>query len=84
MNWINVKDRLPEPNTYCWLYVKDLENPDNSGVTDGVYDNKCLHYISNSFVTAFRYQECCNLDTINNVTHWMEYYTPEPPNDPTP
>lgn len=67
MEWISVKDRLPEDSDEFLCYVSIL---DDMGVK--VYDIRILEYFSGAKIWS------CD-GTIAIVTHWMPL--PEPPKE---
>lgn len=59
MNWISVKDRLPEKGDIYLVCVIFLENASELKVDIGFYDEEDKDWEL----------DCCTLDYI--VTHWM-------------
>jgi len=65
MEWISVKDRLPEPNDYVLLYDSSLNL---------VYEGKLL---ASDFYYSERAGYSADIGDDCEVTHWMPL--PEPP-----
>ena len=64
--WISVKTRLPKPNYNCWIYDVDK------------YVQKGYLLLNRTWSDdRDKYSE--REDPMPVVTHWMDYYTPEPP-----
>lgn len=71
--WISVKERLPELWAMCWVYIPAdapnsvshcrFEDEPMEGEDAAAWSFECAHYHISE----------------NIITHWMLYYTPEPP-----
>lgn len=80
--WISVKTTLPKEDQECWVCTKDKK------VCWGIFEEKKIRYkwVESEFVhtpePAFRLDdEYCKYFYLDEATHWMPYFTPEPPND---
>ena len=69
--WIKIVDRLPQELEYCW--VCDNEND----ILDAVFLSRCPE--NNGGPCFCLDRETGNYVIIEEVTHWMPYFTPEPP-----
>ena len=77
VNWISVKDRLPEPYVSVFVYGKRIENI----FAVGRYDkkpicSKVVPFTDHDFITGdgkwYFYDD---------ITHWAEIEYPDPPED---
>jgi len=68
--WIKVEDGLPNPGVYVWVFGRSRYNPSSRVIGcffRGSYpEAQWLH---------------TDLGEVKNVTHWMSYVEPEPPDD---
>ena len=77
MNWINVKNKLPEPDQEVIVFDNDPGR--GIGVTHAWYDpsrNGNDHHLSD---WVYEYNRCCGDNWLDNVTHWMPF--PSNPED---
>lgn len=84
MKWISVKDRLPEQQQYCWIYGKIYDDNSEPFVFDGFFDQKSHDYRGRklSLGPGWEYdRDRSNYVMLDQVTHWMPYYPPEPPKE---
>jgi len=65
MEWISVKDRLPEQGVYI-VFIPDMDNEEDDDISMEYYDSSETKWYDN--------QRC---EDVYNVTHWM--HLPEPP-----
>ena len=75
--WISVEDRLPEKKkAFYWIY-------DQGMVYKALYTDECWDMKDGGLVGhkwGFSIEQLEAYDhAIETVTHWMPYYTPEPP-----
>ena len=83
--WISVKERLPKPGEYCWLYgsCEDVEPPEKF-VFEGAFDLESQDFrdgklkIGPGWIYDFDGSDYVMTD---QVSHWMPYYTPKPPEE---
>jgi len=66
MSWIKVTDKKPEHDQWCWIFIPPKL------VIYGCYDQDCGDWFYGSIENYWPEEE---------VTHWMPYFTPEPPHD---
>lgn len=66
MNWISVKDKMPEEEIYILVFAEE-------GVQSGRYRGG-----DSDYEWAWTEASCCS-HPIEKVTHWMLF--PEPPKD---
>lgn len=81
--WIKCSEQLPKEDDLCWINTSE-------GVGEGTFEKNCNRYRLNEKKTDFikTIEDGFRLDPeyiayayLDVVTHWMPYYTPEPPND---
>lgn len=75
MNWISVKDKLPEFDTWVLVYSKDEHNGYNHIKNIEGKDYKIAYYYEVKFNEPYYTSWTC----FGNVTHWMSL--PEKPNE---
>ena len=83
MEWIYIKDKLPNPGDYCWVCDKE------KNVFDACYETKCPNfdnYPNKELILKYFKGFCIDQETgsyINNdeILAWMVYFTPKPPKD---
>ncbi len=78
MNWIGIKDQLPDDFEECWIF--DL----NKDMLAATFKVKLLD--SRSFPTSYRPGFHVEAEPtlylfLEQITHWMPYFTPEPPKE---
>ncbi len=66
MEWIKCSDKTPDKFQECWIYY-------NNQVLDSDWDHLGSRFILN--------EEYCTYASIDKVSHWMPYFTPNPPKD---
>ena len=79
--WISVKDRLPEEGVYCWIH--GLLN-DEIGVFEGCFTSFALDFSSFPLEKGQGWEydtDRCDYVMLKDISHWMPYFTPEPPNE---
>lgn len=85
--WIKTTERLPEEKEYCWLYGKsdeDLSETSVRYVFEGRFDSRSYEIRGCKFLSGPGWELDGNRSDYvltDRVSHWMPYYTPEPPND---
>jgi hypothetical protein len=67
INWINVKDQLPENNTKCFVYNKHNDSYD----VFMFYNNEFENDIMGVFVSEI------STDQYKPITHWIKCEKPE-------
>lgn len=80
MEWIKCSDRKPEEGQHCWTC--DIEGE----IEDGCFHIKCPDFSFDRNKSGFFEGFCFAKDTgyydnWKNYTHWMPYFSPEPPKD---
>lgn len=83
MQWINVKNQLPTQREYCWIFGY-IHNADDKFVFEGYFDNESIDFSSFPLKKGPGWQynaERSNYVMLDQITHWMPYFTPEPPKD---
>jgi len=82
MEWISVKDRLPEQDEYCWIYGF-LHDVNVRFVFEGCFDTKSYdlrHYPCKG--PGWEYDTGrSNYVMLDQISHWMPYFIPEPPKE---
>lgn len=66
MNWIKVENKRPANDQWCWIFIPPKL------VIYGCYDEECGDWFYGAIESYWPSEE---------VTHWMPYFTPEPPKD---
>jgi hypothetical protein len=73
MQWISVKERLPESTQRCWIYGHLADHSSCKCVFSGYFiPKKALWELDNDLDETFRIR-------LHRVYHWMPYYYPAPP-----
>lgn len=70
MKWIKCSEKLPEHEKRCWAFIKD------GRVLDLVFDKKTWRD-----EPGFRYEDSSGSLPLDEISHWMPYFTPEPPKE---
>ena len=78
MSWIKIEEALPGERDYCWIYDREGD------VYDGQFYSNCPDFAANVF--PLRRAPGFEIDSemsvfimVEEVSHWMPYFTPEPP-----
>ena len=77
MNWISVKDRMPEENTRVLLFIEYEENVEPKSYNPPVYEKRGLmevgswefHFTSEGMEVLWNISPCCIMDF--EVIYWM-------------
>jgi hypothetical protein len=76
MEWISVKDRLPTEERWCWVCGADND------VFHALFHFNCKEYKDGKIkiISGFAVENLEDFDNrLENISHWMPYYTPQPP-----
>jgi hypothetical protein len=77
--WISVKDRLPYEDEFCWIFDGKY---DGHYLYSGYFRPRYQRFIDGSFKIAPCWEidvEYSNFKYLDEITHWMPYFTPDPP-----
>jgi hypothetical protein len=84
MEWISVKDCLPRESQTCWVYGF----LDDEGPSRYVFKATFSFYIvgrdgiERPYLPRWIYdEELGGMLELSQTSHWMPYYTPEPPEE---
>lgn len=70
MEWISVKDRLPEPKVFVLVYCDDQR--DNDRIFKAQYKTYGAPYENDPDWVVSPQNYCCNrASVLDDVTHWM-------------
>ena len=80
--WITIKEKLPIDEQECWVCQKENQ------VIFGIFEENHRKYTlsRNEIITTIEIEDAFRLDDeychylyVSEITHWMPYYTPQPP-----
>ena len=76
IEWISVKERLPDCKIWCWVCDSDKD------VFEALYTDECRTWgeypLKNKWGFAVELLECYD-KAIDDIEYWMPYFTPKPP-----
>jgi Protein of unknown function (DUF551) len=79
--WIKTSDKLPEQRQNCWIYAKFEEG---SYVMEGYFDLKSHDFRGPQLKVGPGWEydtDRSDYVMLDQVSHWMPFYTPMPPHD---
>lgn len=71
--WIDVKDRLPEPDVNVLVAVKDKVYAEDGSLVEALTIRMaCLEYFQGELEWSPAFCCCCEFSSDENVKYWME------------
>ena len=81
--WIKCSDKMPMHGVDCWIYGSVCEPPEKE-VFQGRFDLMSRDYRNRKLTLGPGWEYDTHMSDYamaDQVSHWMPYSTPEPPND---